>query len=479
MSHDLVGRTLGKKYRLERLIGHGGMGAVYEARHIELNRRFAIKVLASTFREHPEVHARFRREARAASAVESEHIVQVVDTSSEPGVGLYMVMEYLCGEDLESRLGRERYLPLDTVLPIARQILRGLEKAHAAGVVHRDLKPANIFLVAKDDGSTQVKIVDFGISKLSESSAAVTHKATAITRAGNVVGTAQYMSPEQAKGLASLDHRTDIWSLGALLYECMAGALPFPGAETYEQAIVRIVTSRPAPLRTIAPWVPAEIASAIDKALSYDAVDRHQTCGAFLRALGGEGLPGEVTVPFPGSCERPLWVNEAAFEATVSVESRGRTELVSVSPIDHVQTRPAPTRQAGTHRTRLVTATVAGLFACIGSVAWCAGRGSARDLAHAAPTGSPVSGQLATAENVSNISHETREPAEPTLPPPHLQDAAPSDATVPESVVASRTKPVSSTRSTASHSSVPREPPTQAPNQAPRPFGGAGVTNAY
>ena len=251
------------------------------------DRRIAIKVLSASFRDHPEVHARFRREARAASAVESEHIVQVFDVGHEPDVGLYMVMELLSGEDLEARLRREKCLNAELVKAIARQVLRGLAKAHAAGVVHRDLKPANVFLVPKEDGSLLVKLVDFGISKFAEELPSRA-SGTAITRIGHVIGTPQYMSPEQAQGLPSLDHRTDIWSLGALLYECLAGVPPIPEAPTYEQTIVRIVTTRPEPLLSKAPWVPPRLATAVDGALQSDPNARHVDCATFLRAIDEE-----------------------------------------------------------------------------------------------------------------------------------------------------------------------------------------------
>jgi serine/threonine-protein kinase len=245
MSTEHLGQTIAGKYQLRRLLGEGGMGAVYEGLHLEIGKRVAIKTI-STQRAHvPELAARFKREARVASAIESENIVQVFDVGHDPQIGLYMVMEHLVGEDLATRLHRERRLDPMTALAIMAQALHGLERAHAAGIVHRDLKPANLFLVDRGAGRLPlVKILDFGISKfLRDERAADT--ASVVTRAGAVMGTALYMSPEQAQGGALVDHRSDLWSIGAVLYEMLAGRTPHPLAQTYEGMIVRIVTTPP------------------------------------------------------------------------------------------------------------------------------------------------------------------------------------------------------------------------------------------
>ena len=162
----LVGATIAGKYKVEKVIGSGAMGVVCSARHVEIGKRVAIKLIESSIAGNADVARRFRREARAASIVESDHIVQVFDVGEDPHLGLYMVMEYLTGEDLSARLARETMLDVDTSVKIAYQVSRALSKAHAAGVIHRDLKPANVFLVAKEDKSIFVKVLDFGISKM-------------------------------------------------------------------------------------------------------------------------------------------------------------------------------------------------------------------------------------------------------------------------------------------------------------------------
>ena len=182
----LVGATIAGKYRIKRLIGVGGMGSVYEGQHVDLAKRVAVKIIDSAAVMSPELATRFKREARAASAVESEGIVQVFDVGRDPQVGLYMVMEFLQGEDLEMRLRRQVGRRLDPLIAadIGHQVARALAKAHGARVIHRDLKPANIFLTDRDDGSTRVKVLDFGISKLlaSEQSMATSKEGCSISR---------------------------------------------------------------------------------------------------------------------------------------------------------------------------------------------------------------------------------------------------------------------------------------------------------
>ncbi len=261
------------------------MGVVCEARHVELGKRFAIKLIESSLADDREVVARFRREARAASLIESEHVVQVFDVGTDPELGFFMVMELLVGEDLHSRLERETMLDVASSARIAYQIARALAKAHAAGVVHRDLKPANVFLVDREDGGVFVKVLDFGISKILERASLAKSGALKLTRAGTSVGTPQYSSPEQAKGLESVDHRTDVWSLGVVLYELLAGRPAYPEMPTYEQFIIHLVTSSPTPLREVAPWVPMALVNVVNGAIQHDVDVRTKDAATFAKLL--------------------------------------------------------------------------------------------------------------------------------------------------------------------------------------------------
>ena len=283
-SERIVGATVASKYRIRRVIGRGSMGVVCEAEHLEIGKRVAIKLIEASLTGLSEIATRFRREARAASLVESHHIVQVFDVGSDDALGLYLVMEYLAGEDLAQLLAREKRLAPERATRIALQVARGLVKAHEAGVVHRDLKPANIFLCARDDDEPVVKILDFGISKVIDSTRAGPASRLKLTRDGMVVGTPQYMSPEQAQGYA-VDERTDVWALGLVLYEMLAGRPAYPELPTYEQFIIHLVSRPPDPLRGFSPWVSEELAGIVHGAVEHDLSKRIQTCAILAKRL--------------------------------------------------------------------------------------------------------------------------------------------------------------------------------------------------
>jgi serine/threonine protein kinase len=282
----IVGTTIAGKYRVRRIVGGGSMGVVCEAEHLEIGKRVAIKLIDASLTGMSDVATRFRQEARATSLVESNHIVQVFDVGTDDELGLYLVMEYLAGEDLARMLAREGRLPVDTAVRIALQVARGLAKAHEVGVVHRDLKPANIFLCASEDSQPMVKILDFGISKVIESSRASSARGLKVTRDGMVVGTPQYMSPEQAQGF-SVDERTDVWALGLVLYEMLAGRPAYRELPTYEQFIIHLVSKPPDPLREVAPWVPDALASVVHGAVEHDVTKRIQSCTDLVAHLDG------------------------------------------------------------------------------------------------------------------------------------------------------------------------------------------------
>jgi len=220
---DLAGSTIGK-YSIVQLIGRGGMGRVYEAINPTIKKRVAIKILDPEYAKKRETAGRFTREAQAASAAESPHIVEIFDAGfTDDGVA-FIVMELLRGEPLSERIKREGLLDPPEAKRIFVQIVRGLVSAHDAGIVHRDLKPDNVFLVDRDPDPPFTKILDFGISKVEK-----LPEHTTLTREGVVLGTPWYMSPEQAQGHADVDARSDIWSVGAMLYQCLSGKLPFTG----------------------------------------------------------------------------------------------------------------------------------------------------------------------------------------------------------------------------------------------------------
>ena len=286
-SDGLVGSVVDDKYRVVRLLGRGGMGSVYEGVHLGIEKAVALKFLDSAAAGDGDAVARFHREARAASAVESAHIVQIFDTGSVAGRP-YLVMERLRGEDLRTCLRRERTLPVATALDIVEQILRALMRAHAAGIVHRDLKPDNVFLSERDDSARFVKVVDFGISKVMKRPNADT-----LTSRGTVLGTASYMSPEQAQASPDVDGRADLFSVGAILFEMLAGRPPHV-APSPEAVLVNICIKDAPDVRTLAPDVPEVVAGIVARALRRDREERFATASEFLDAVQNLGATADT-----------------------------------------------------------------------------------------------------------------------------------------------------------------------------------------
>jgi serine/threonine-protein kinase len=282
-----VGKIVLGRYQIIRLLGEGGMGGVYECEHVEIGKRVAIKFVSSVHAKSPQIAARLKREARSTGALDSEHVVQVFDAGEDPELGLFLVMELLKGKDLCTVCeGGKRLSPVDAA-HITVQATLGLEKAHEAGIIHRDLKPANIFVCQKDDGRAMVKLVDFGIAKLVRDAEQAVQQNPGLTRAGTVIGTPQYMSPEQAQGLDTLDHRTDVYSLGAVLFEMLTGESPHPSMPTYEQTILQIVLNAPPRVSTKigAPNVPPDLDDLVASMLAREPGARPPSMKAVRAAL--------------------------------------------------------------------------------------------------------------------------------------------------------------------------------------------------
>ncbi|HEX7669713.1 MAG TPA: serine/threonine-protein kinase, partial [Polyangiaceae bacterium] len=283
------------KYRLTRLLGKGGMGAVWEGLHESLGTRVAVKFIDTEYASSDDVRARFVNEAKAAARLRSKHVVQVYDQGVGNDGRPYIVMEFLPGEPLDRRLDRvHRLSPADTAR-IVLHVCRALARAHEAGIVHRDLKPENVFIVRDDEDETDIaKVVDFGIAKFVDASAA----GSSSTRTGAVLGTPQFMSPEQARGLRSVDHRTDLWSLGVIAYRCLVGVLPFKG-EAVGDLLVNICTSDAPVPSSVEPGVPPGFDGWVRRALAREPQDRFQSAGDLAEALalvcGSDAKMGGMT----------------------------------------------------------------------------------------------------------------------------------------------------------------------------------------
>lgn len=288
----LVGLSF-DKYKVISRIGEGGMGLVYEAEHTVIEKRVAMKILREDFSRRPEVVERFRQEAKSASRIGHENIVDISDFGTTPHGSSYFVMEYLDGEDLANVLAREGTLSTERIAHILLQCCRALGAAHAKGIVHRDIKPENVFLVSRGKKRDFVKIVDFGIAKMSdiETEGAPGRK---LTKTGMIFGTPEYMSPEQAAGKA-LDHRVDVYALGVILFEGLTGRVPFVG-DSFMGILTQHMFEEPPPLREVNPRVStsAEMEMVIYKALAKDPDQRYGSMQELEDAIT-EALQGRVS----------------------------------------------------------------------------------------------------------------------------------------------------------------------------------------
>jgi serine/threonine-protein kinase len=275
-------------YRVQRLIGEGGMGAVYEATHLRLARRVAVKVMARELASNSEALARFHREAMVTSGLGHPHIVQVVDFSTTPTGEPFLVMEFLEGEDLDHRLRRVGRLPAAQVVHIIKQVASALAATHAKTIVHRDLKPANIYLLEVAGETDFVKVLDFGISKVRAAT-------TKLTQATSVMGTPNYMSPEQAMGrVDEIDERTDQWALACIAWECLSGAGPFVG-ENVPSILFQVVHEPPQALLPKVAGLRPQVEEVLLRALAKNKNDRFASVNDFAQALEA-AVAGSVSV---------------------------------------------------------------------------------------------------------------------------------------------------------------------------------------
>ena len=277
-SNDLVGSVVADRYHVLRVLGEGGMGKVYLAEHVKMGRKSALKVLRPAAMRDADAVSRFNREASNASRISHPNIATIYDFGETDGV-IYLAMEFVDGAPLTSIIDESGALPPSRAAEITRQAAEGLAAAHEMGIVHRDLKPENLMIAKTGEGLDQVKIVDFGIAK------AAGVGAQKVTRTGHVIGTPDYMSPEQLSG-DPIDGRSDIYSLGIVAFNMLTGKLPFPGDSSQESMIMRL-TDPPKRLGEMRPEVdwPPDLQAAVDKALARDVTNRYQRAVEFGRDL--------------------------------------------------------------------------------------------------------------------------------------------------------------------------------------------------
>jgi serine/threonine protein kinase len=443
-----VGSVAGK-YVIVRLLGQGGMGAVYEARHSELRRRFAVKFLLPEFTSHREVLARFESEAKAAGGLEHPNLVAVTDVGRAADDAPYLVMEFLQGEDWAHLLQRLGPLPVMRATDLVLQACRGLAVAHNAGIVHRDLKPENLFVTDAGDGSDRVKVLDFGIAQIRSPDR------SRLTRTGATMGTAHYMSPEQAHGAADIDSRTDVWSLGVVLYELLSGRKPFEG-ERFLQVIHQVLDATPPPLGSLRADLPPELVALVERAMAKKVTERLPSVAALAHGLAA----------FSGRTSSPPGRDAAALAPTqptpVTVVPRALIEPAKTTGLTAAKSEASaaaiPTRST---TVRWVAASL-GVAAVVATGALVSRRGTAiHPLEDAGPAQTTVQAQPA-AQVVASAS--------PVItPPPAFSVAAPGAEGGPQGM-----SELSEQGSDKSSRPVPRprapsRPPSVAPTQVPAP----------
>ena len=326
LRHDedpLIGKTLAEKYLVEDLIKHGGMGAVYRGKHVLMEKTVAIKVLRPSLAVDNEVVGRFSREAKAASRISHPHAVNVTDFGEDEHGVVFLVMEYLDGRTLKEIIRSEGPLALDRIVEIVRQVAGALDAAHQQGVIHRDLKSDNIML-SSTNGGDWAKVLDFGIAKIQQPHGTPDPD---ITAANLVVGTPQYMSPEQCAQSGPLDARSDIYSFGIIVYEMLAGRVPFTG-ESPTVIMMKQVQDHPPSVLEARPDLPAAVADVVMRALAKQPGDRFQSAGEFSTAFA-ESAAGAESAPVVAA-------PETAANAPVEVIDDDETTLVQARPVDEI-----------------------------------------------------------------------------------------------------------------------------------------------
>ena len=450
MTNVAPGEIFLGKYRIEQILGQGGMGVVVSARHIDLDELVAVKFLHPHFAGQPDQVERFLREGRAAARIKSEHVARVRDVGKTDNGAPYMILEHLTGTDLAGLIKNEGRVAIPDAVEYVLQACEALAEAHTSGIVHRDLKPANLFLTERADGSPCVKLLDFGISKLLDNSDA------SLTATNGMMGSPLYMAPEQLAAAKSVDKRADIWALGVILYELITAERPFLG-DTLPQLVLRVATDKPTPLTVYLPDVPDELAQVVMRCLTKPVDDRYQDVGGLAKALepfapaealpsierisrvlaaattgGGRKQRTVRTSPQPESSPHVsshasanvsrLSMAEAA--ATVATASPIAKSLVNTTSA--VQTAPVeqPKKRAG------LWIALSGVAAVVLALVFILGRKPETTLSAAAPTvvqsaaptktvaATPLSSPLPSTESAPTASVEAMPSTKPSAKPP-------------------------------------------------------------
>lgn len=457
-----IGDVIDNKYRIIRVIGEGGMGTVYEGENTRIHRRVAIKLLRTGFAATSDAVQRFEREAQAAGRIGSQHIVEVLDLGVLPDGERYMVMEFLEGEALSDRIAASGGgLSPQVTASLAIQLLEGLRAAHAVGIVHRDLKPENVFVITDKRGRTDfVKIVDFGISKFN-----TLGNEFSMTRTGAVMGTPYYLSPEQAKGERHVDHRSDLYAVGVIMWEACAGRVPFE-AETFNELLFKIVLEPQPPLTQVVPAIDPDFAAIVHKAMARDPVARFQSAEEMQTALIAwyERLTtgSQQFIPLPHLAGRnsvQALIGERAFASTPNHSKATPPGVTHSQTAESWENEAAQKRSKSTQKWMIAAAALVATGAVAAVLVLTGDKESPVEELTPAPTLAPRNVDDSVARPATQ--HVEEEPETPASVPP--AEAAPS-ATVQDDASPARPAPRPARVSTPSP--APKPAPEPAPTDA-------------
>jgi len=436
------GEVLAGKYRVDRVLGAGGMGVVVAAHHLELDERVAIKFLLPEVLAHGDAVARFTREARAAVKIKSEHVAKVTDVGKLHTGAPYMVMEYLDGSDLSGWLKQRGPLPVEQAVEFVLQACEAIAEAHSLGIVHRDLKPANLFVIRRPDGGLSVKVLDFGISKTTGPLGA--GGGGTLTATSALMGSPLYMSPEQMQSSRDVDSRSDIWAIGVILYELVTGALPFV-ADTMPELVLRVVHGAPpASMRFRLPGTPEAFEAVVLRCLDRDRTRRFESVGELATALAPFG-PKRSRV----SVERIAGVLRSAGLSATALAPPPSSDNDSNPPVGATATAASWGKTANPKRRgSWLIGGAAAVVAVAGALAW-------------RTTHEPVTGAVSASVVTVSNAPPAAPPAE--KPPAYVVSTPPAPTTAPSPVVAQATvdaplpaSPISTARTTAPSSASAR-----------------------
>lgn len=447
------------KFRVERVLGVGGMGVVVQAMHLQLEERVALKFMLPEAFADPETAARFSREAKASVKLKSEHVARVSDVGALETGAPYMVMEYLEGEDLSNTLMKRGQLPFAEVAEYIIQACEALAEAHSLGIVHRDLKPANLFLTHRQDGAPLIKVLDFGISKAS----AITDSNLNMTKTTQMMGSPLYMSPEQMKSARDVDPRTDVWSLGVIMYELVTGRVPFE-AETLGALFAAVMTEPHPSVQSFRPDVPPPLAVLINRCLAKKVEERCANVAEIAIALAPFCPPRSLAIidRVAAIAQGRNVPRDAGSSQNIRLPSQSYAESAGLHGA-----APAPAHEGwgntvhqnkGNGRAIAIAAAATVLLLAIGGAGFVANQKKAKDPSPAAATAEPAA--AASAQEAHKAEEKNTEPA---LPAPS-KDTLVADLPAPTPSAAPSAAPSQSP--SKSHTAPPAKPKAPAAKPA-------------